>query len=203
VLTDIFGPQSRNSVREVAASVPLTVEIIGMSGALDKVPAPDLQLESVPVDSAGLQEIDFDDSVQDELSAVTAPVSAPHLARVQSVDPVVFAHRAHLAPGTALTVLLRLEVREDGFVGSADIVRSSGNAVADAAALDYALALRWVPGTNGGSPRTMRVDYPVTLALPRATPRVLPSQESLCRSQLRMCGGHGPVTDVRNVLPGR
>lgn len=162
VLMGVFRQQSRDLPREVAAEVLATAEIIGTDGELDKLPAPDLQLENVPVDVEGLQDIDFDDSIRDELAGVIASVSVPHLARVQRVEPATFARRAQLPPGLTLTVLLRIEVRQDGSVGAVDIVRTSGNATADGAAIAYALKLRWVPGTEGHSPKTMRVNFPVT-----------------------------------------
>jgi len=102
VLMGVFRQQSRNLPREVAAEVLATAEIIGTDGELDKVPAPDLQLENVPVDVEGLQDIDFDDSIRDELAGVIASVSAPHLARAQRVEPATFARRAQLPPGVAL-----------------------------------------------------------------------------------------------------
>jgi TonB family protein len=129
----------------------------------DKVPAPDVQLLTVPVDFPGLRQVEFDDSVQDELSAVIAPLSVPHLARVQSVDLAAFERRLKLPQGTALTILLRVEVTEDGWVDSADVVRTSGNVAADAAAIDYVQALRWVPGTIDHVPQRQRVTFSVML----------------------------------------
>jgi hypothetical protein len=53
VLTDVFLRHSRNSGRGIEAEVFATAEIIGRDGVLDKVPAPDVQLETVPVGLAG------------------------------------------------------------------------------------------------------------------------------------------------------
>ena len=117
------------------------------------------------------QAIAFDDSVEDQLAAVISPASALRLARVQSVDLVSFARRAHLPPGRSLTVVLRVEVTTDGSVDSVDVARSSGNVSADAAAIDYALALRWIPGTCDHQPKTARVSLPVTLFTPISGPR--------------------------------
>lgn len=65
-----------------------------------------------------------------------------------------------------LTAVLRVEVSEDGYVDSADIVGTSGNTAADDAAITYVLQLRWVPGTNDRLPKTMWVNFPVTLVCP-------------------------------------
>jgi len=158
-----FRPESRNPGPPVDTDVFVTAEFIGREGASNRVPAPELDLQRVPIEFAPLREIDFDDSGEDELAEVTGATSAPHLARVQRVDPAAFARRARLPPGHAFTVLLRIEVREDGSVSSADLVRTSGDALADTAAIAYALELRWVPGTVSRSPTTMRVNFPVTL----------------------------------------
>lgn len=148
----------------------MTAEILQLREARDKVPAPDLQL-AVPArpDINAPQDIQFDDSIEDDLAAIIAPASAPHLARVQTADPTAFALRAHLPPGRPTTVILRLEVTPEGSVGSADVVSTSNNAAADAAAVDYALELRWVPGTVDRKPVRMRIRFPVTLVARRAT----------------------------------
>lgn len=99
-----------------------------------------------------------------------SPISAPHVARVQSVDLATFARRLKLPPGVAITVLLRVQVTEEGWVDSADVIRTSGSAEADAAAVDYVQELRWVPGTIDHSPKTQRVMFSVTLASPRTVP---------------------------------
>jgi TonB family protein len=194
VLKNVFAPHSRDSAGGVEAPVFASAEIIGGDGNLDKVPAPDLQLKGVAVDLASLHEIDFDDSVQDELASVIGSASAPHLARVQSADPAAFARRAQLPPGVALTTLLRVEVTDEGSVRSVDVIRPSGNVQADAAAVDYALELRWVPGTEGRAAKTMRVNFPVTLAAPAhapaAAPRLDPCGPHAGFRHERECGDH-------------
>jgi hypothetical protein len=145
-----------------------TTQIIQQQQARDKLPLPDLQFITPTHSLTALQEIRFDDSIGEELAAVISPASAPQLARVQSVGSVSFARRAHLLPGHAVTIVLRVEVMEDGLVDAADVVRTSGDIAADAAAIDYALELRWIPGTINHKPKTMRVNLPVTLAIPAA-----------------------------------
>jgi hypothetical protein len=44
---------------------------------------------------------------------------------------------------------------------AARIVRSNGNASSEAAALDYARATRWIPGTIDGEPRAMEASLTV------------------------------------------
>lgn len=173
-LESVFSQESRSPSQSVAETPVTQAQIIKAAEAPDKIPAPDLQLTTVPVDFPGLRQIEFDDSVQDELSAVVGPVSAPHVARVQTVDLATFAGRLELPPGVALTVLLRVEVTEDGWVDSADVIRTSGNPAADAAAIDYAQELRWVPGTIDRLPKTQRVMFSVTLVSPVAAPASAP-----------------------------
>lgn len=166
ILKNVFGLQSGISVHAVDADFSATAEIIVRETGLDEVPAPDLQLQKIPLEFPSLHEIDFDDSVEDELAQIIGPVSTPHLARVQSVALSTFARHAGLPAGVALTVLLRVVVTEDGSTGSADVARTSGNMVADAAAIAYALELRWVPGTIDRMPKTMRVEFPVIFESP-------------------------------------
>jgi TonB family protein len=141
-------------------------EVIQQQPERYNVPLPDLRpLTAAPAPTAP-QAIRFDDSIDDELAAIISAASAPRLARVQFADPASFARRAHLLPGRAVTVVLRVEVTADGTVGAADVIRSSGNRAADAAAVDYALALRWIPGTIDHQPKAVRVSLPVTLFTP-------------------------------------
>lgn len=74
-----------------------------------------------------------------------------------------FAERAQLVPGEVVTVLLLLQIAGDGAVISAKIVRSNGSESANAAALDYARATRWIPGSIDGEPRPMQASLTVIL----------------------------------------
>ena len=164
VLQGVFSPVSRNSPNSVAG-IPVTqAEIIAAAETRYKIPAPELQLTTVPIDFPGLRQVEFDDSVQEELGEVIGPTSAPHVARVQSVDLATFVRRLKIPQGVALTVLLRVEVTEEGWADSVDVIRTSGNEAADAAAIEYAQELRWVPGTIARSPEKQRVVFSVTLA---------------------------------------
>lgn len=165
-LEGIFHLEHNTSGSNSATSeaVFATAEIIQLQDARDKVPAPDLELETPVLDLTAPREIQLDDSIEDELAAIVSAASAPRLARVQTADPLAFARRARLPEGSAVTVLLRVEVTEDGSVSAADVVRTSHNIAADAAAIDYALETRWIPGTVERKPTKMRVSFPVTLA---------------------------------------
>lgn len=134
----------------------------------DRVPAPEVDLDNVPVDQNALALVQFDEPDLEALAGIVGPASAPRLSRYQSVDVQDFAMRAGIVPNHPLTVVLSVQVGEDGGATEVHIVRSCGLAAADAAAIDYALALRWIPGTVDRNPRSMRITLPVTLVAPSA-----------------------------------
>ena len=140
-----------------------TAQIIVQSETWDRVPAPDVQLQSVMLSERNLKQIQFAESLEDELAGVIGPASAPRLSRFQTADVAMYARRAHVRAGHPVTVVLIVNVLEDGQAGSVDVQRSSGISDADAAAVDYALELRWIPGTRNQQPLSMRVLLPVTL----------------------------------------
>ena len=186
VLGGIFWMESEEvpSYAPTSEAVFATAEIIQLPDARYKVPAPDLQLVNPALAVTAPEEIPLDDSLQDELAAVVSPASAPRLARVQSVDPATFARRAHLPAGRPFTVVLRVQVMEDGLVSAVDVIRTSANTAADAAAVDYALELRWIPGTKDRKPETMAASLPVTLTVPAGEslkPRCESTQDRLHR----------------------
>jgi TonB family protein len=148
-----------------APDIPMiTAEIVTVvHSEWDVVPVPDLQLRQVPVDSGTIQIVRFEDSEQGDISGVIAPESAPHLTGSQLTDTAAFAKRAGLAPGHPATVVLNIEVLVDGSVGTVEVVRSYGDVAVDAAAVEYARSLRWVPGTFHLQARSVRIRFPVTL----------------------------------------
>ena len=137
--------------------------IIQSSSNGDKVPAPLVNLESVPVDSVPPMSMQFDEVDDAQLTDDMGPASFPHLARIQSVDVGDVARRAGIVLDRPLTVVLSVQVNTEGAAIAIDILRSCGVDAADQAAIDYALLVRWVPGTVNREPRTMRVILPVTL----------------------------------------
>ena len=188
-LENVLRNGSRQLPRSVEEIPAAEAEIIESGEEPYKVPAADLQFITVPVEFPGILQVELDDSVQDELGEVVSPISAPHVARVQSVDLATFARRLKLPPGVALTILLRVQVTEDGWVDSADVIRTSGNEAADAAAIDYAQELRWVPGTINHSPKTQRVMFSVTLTSSEAPPST-PCDPRTYRLDAQTCDRH-------------
>lgn len=91
--------------------------------------------------------------------AIDAPRIDPGLA----VDIAPYTARAELMPGIIATILLLLEIAPDGSVISAEIVRSNAGDAANAAAVQYAQATRWMPGKIGGEPRAMQASLTVIL----------------------------------------
>lgn len=74
-----------------------------------------------------------------------------------------FASRAQLEQGEVVTAILLLQVGADGKVISASVVRSNGDDFANEAAIDYARATRWIPGSIDGEPRAMQASLTVIL----------------------------------------
>jgi TonB family protein len=144
--------------------VVMAAQIFVQSSDWDRVPAPQVPLETLHTPEPSLTQIQFTGSMEDELSGVTGPASAPRLSHFQTADVTTYARRAHVRAGHPITVVLIVTVLEDGRAGSVDVRRSSGNANIDAAAVDYALELRWIPGTRGQQPLPMRVLLPVVLS---------------------------------------
>jgi TonB family protein len=102
------------------------------------------------------------------------PFTAPRPDPSFPVSPSEFAKKAGLRTGQSASIILTLEIGTDGRLKSVAMERSSGDAATDAAAVDYVRALHWIPGTKDGSPATVRLRFPVFLAV---TPdvRMLPS----------------------------
>jgi TonB family protein len=90
-------------------------------------------------------------------------IDAPRIDPSLAVDIAPYSARADLGPGVVATVLLLLEVAPDGSVISAEIVRSNAGDAANAAAIQYAHATRWMPGKVGGEPRAMQASLTVIL----------------------------------------
>jgi TonB family protein len=90
-------------------------------------------------------------------------IDAPRIDPSLTVDIAPYSARADLMPGFVATVLLLLEVAPDGSVISAEIVRSNAGDAANAAAIQYAHATRWMPGKVGGEARAMQASLTVIL----------------------------------------
>ena len=157
---------SRHENRTSLPVLPaLEVQVYVAQPDLDVVPIPEVRLRRIAVGADSLRLIRFDDPDAGDLSHVVGSTSAPQLSRVQIVEPDPYARRAGLSVGRPATVFLILEILADGSVGSISLSRSSGSAAADAAAADYAKQLRWIPGTIDRRAQTMRITFPITLAV--------------------------------------
>jgi len=148
------------------SSVPAIETYIYMAQPdLDEVPIPEMQLHRVTPAIDGIQMVRFEDSDAGDISGVIASTSGPQLSRAQIAEVDPYARRAGLSVGRPETTVLVLEVLSDGTVGAVSVSHSSGNTAADAAAMDYARLLRWTPGTVDHRAQTMRISFPVTLAV--------------------------------------
>jgi TonB family protein len=143
---------------------PATViEILDQPRRLDTAPLPDITLAVPALKVDALEVVNFEDSDSEE-GVVVGSASAPRLSRLQTVSSAVFARNAGVMPGHPATVVLAILISEEGRVNDARVARSCGNAAVDAAAVDYALTLRWIPGTQNHQPQAMRITFPVILS---------------------------------------
>jgi len=107
--------------------------------------------------------------------ALAAPELPPQVMLVETavdppkVDPgfapdmAFYSQRANLAHGTKASVMLLLDIAADGSVITAQLVRGSDDAAVNTAAIEYAKATRWIPGTVDGVPRIMQASLNVIL----------------------------------------
>jgi hypothetical protein len=137
-------------------------EIIFQPPVWDKTEIPEVQLETVPITPNSINLVESDD---DALFGIIGSSSAPRLRRFQSVDETAFARRAGLVPGQPKTVVLVADIGEDGRPNNVNVVQGSAIPAVDGAAVDYALALRWIPGTRNREPLAMRIRFSVTLVV--------------------------------------
>ena len=139
------------------------IEILDEPRGLDTIPLPDIKLAVPSLDTDVLDVVNFEDPDNEE-GVVVGTASAPRLSRLQTVSSAVFARKAGVVPGHPATVVLTILISEEGRVNDAQVARSSGNAAVDAAAVGYALTLRWIPGTQNHQPHAMRITFPIILS---------------------------------------
>lgn len=103
--------------------------------------------------------------ITSELASRPIP-SLPGLLDSSLPDAVEFARRAGLEPGKSARVVLDVKVTQRGVADSIRVAISSGSERVDAAAVDYARALRWSPviAQDGRQHRDFRL--PVVLEAP-------------------------------------
>ena len=89
------------------------------------------------------------------LKGIVGSMSAPELDPAVKVESKPYAEQAGLSAGAAVTILLAITV-----------VSGPKDSMIEMAAIEYARALKWIPGTLGRRPQAMRINFPVTLAMP-------------------------------------
>lgn len=163
------GVPKHDGVSHEPAAIGTYVYVIEQTNDMDVVPMPEVKLTPPRYDVSVLTQVRFEDAEQGDISGVMATSSAPRLTETcaQACDPTPFASGAGLAPGQSVTVVLVIEVLMDGFTGSTDVAKGSGNSAADAAAIAYARTLHWVPGTKDHRALSTLIRLPVTLARAR------------------------------------
>ncbi len=164
IIAVLLGSTSAQQSSWKGGGDPTTViEILDEPRGVDTVPLPDIKLAIPSLDTDALDVVNFDDSDNEE-GVVVGSASAPRLSRLQTVSSAAFARNAGVVPGHPATVVLAILISEEGRVNDARVARSCGNAAIDAAAVDYALTLRWIPGTQNHQPQAMRITFPVILS---------------------------------------
>ena len=78
-----------------------------------------------------------------------------------SPDFTAYSKGARLAAGEIATVVILVDVDSRGRVTRAIVVRSTGGAEVDEAALAYARETRWIPGHIAGAPSSMQASLTV------------------------------------------
>jgi TonB family protein len=140
------------------------VSFIERARTHDSVALPEMHLLSPTVDQT-ITNVSFEDPDADLVPGIIGPASAPQPDPAVVVDPTPFALRAGLNTGESVTVILTFEVLVDGSVGQVTVVTGTGSSLIDAAAMDYARSLRWIPATTNRRATVRRINFPVTLAL--------------------------------------
>jgi TonB family protein len=97
-------------------------------------------------------------------SLLTDPtIEEPKIDPMWGPNIAEFSERANLPAGKTIKVMLSMAIGADGGVISAEVIRSTGDEAANDAALDYARATRWIPGTVAGEARAMQASLTVIL----------------------------------------
>jgi TonB family protein len=156
------GPVEKRDT--VAGGDPILAFVIPQAVERGSVPLSVVLRRLPPPELPTIADVKFEDPDVGRVPEVTATASVPRLAAVQEIDREAFARRAGLSSGSAITVVLSVEVLADGSTGRISVLFGTGNSWADAQAVDYVRGLRWVPGTVHGYATAMRIQFPVTLS---------------------------------------
>lgn len=127
------------------------------------VPVPEVRIKEINSHTLAISQVRFEFLQWGDITNVTANSSTPQLSSFQPVDVAVFARRAGLLAGQVISVVLSVEVLENGTVGRVELIRGSANERANAAAVAYAKKLRWTPGTESHHAQSMRIMLPISL----------------------------------------
>jgi TonB family protein len=148
-------------------AVPLTIEFIESKRVEQDQPAP---VAPTPVLSEAVIPLEsVEIPLEEDAPTATAVMnSAPVPAAIQPLTADEFAAKFLLALTEEATVVILVEVLADGTVGTVTVDRSSGSALVDTVALEYARELKWIPGFANGEPVATRVRYGVHLLATRA-----------------------------------
>jgi TonB family protein len=142
----------------------LLVEILQIPSMQIPLPNPPLRFIEPVIDPPPLPALRFEDDIFAQSSSNSViPFIPPRLDPELLPDSSSYAAQAGLSIGSSATVLFALDISDTGFVTAAFVQKSSGNAQVDAAAIEYAKTLRWIPGTMNGSPHAMRIRFATTL----------------------------------------
>ena len=139
-----------------------TVYLIAEPRAADAVSVPEVPMYTPAVDVPAPTEFRFEDSDVGTLPGIVGIWSAPRVDPSSTVDRAYYAQQAGLAAGQTEAVVLLVEVQADGSVGEVIVDASDGTAAMASAAIAYARALRWIPGSVQRRPCLMRIRYAVT-----------------------------------------
>jgi TonB family protein len=90
-----------------------------------------------------------------------ARLEPPRMDARASPDFTAYSKGARLAAGEIATVVILVDVDSRGRVTRAIVVRSTGGAEVDEAALAYARETRWIPGHIAGAPSSMQASLTV------------------------------------------
>jgi TonB family protein len=118
-----------------------------------------------PIEDAQSIEMPWPELPEAAIAAINeeTAVDVPRIDPLNGPDVTQYSARAHLPAGKIATVILNVSIGADGAVLTAEVVRSNGDESANAAAMDYARATRWIPGMVGGVPRPMPASLTVIL----------------------------------------
>jgi TonB family protein len=162
-LVDSTTPVTRNQEEAVDPETLTAILLPPQRPPPGAMPLPQLHLTEVRFDDTAPTQMVFGDADWDLVPGVIGAVSTPRPVLSENNDTDLFARRAGLKPGEAMTVVLSVQVLAEGSVGQLSVISSSGNPAMDEEAMSYVLSLRWIPGSHNRHATDMQIAWPVTL----------------------------------------